>query len=331
VTTSIYNTSYPYGTNGNCGTSNSSGNVAAPTITYINPVSGGVGTSVTVIGSGFTTSNNTVHFGTGIITNLGSNDGQSVSFTIPSTLTGYGSSNIGLGIYEVSVTNGNGYTTNIAPFTVTALGTNGSSPSITNVNGPTSLAAGSVGTWTVTITNPNSSSITVTPNWGDSSTYQYNGSSITPQAINAYGTATLTFTHVYSVNGTYSVSFSATNSAGTQTSTARTVVVTGSTGNNGGTPTVSYVSPNSAYVGNQVTIYGSNFASSDTIMFGSGAISNVTSNGSSITFTVPSYVGPYCAPGNACPQYVVSITPGTYNLSVMDSYGTSNAVSFTVL
>ena len=84
--------------------------------------------------------------------------------------------------------------------------------------------------------------------------------------------------------------------------------------------------------GQQVTIYGSNFASTDTIDFGNGAIQNVYSqNGTSLTFTVPSSVGPYCAPGTACPQYLISITPGTYNVSVMDQNGTSNEIPFTVL
>jgi hypothetical protein len=333
--TSIYSTAYPYDAYGNCGTANPPGNTYAPTITYINPVSGSVGTSVTILGTGFTASGNTVHFGTGIITALSSNDGRSVSFTVPSALTGYGSQNTGLGVYNISVTNGSGFTTNVVPFTVTSLNSNGGSLSITSVNGPTSIPAGSIGTWTVTINNPNSTALTVTPNWGDSSVYpynQYNGvnTQSAPQTVYAGGTATLTFTHVYSTGGTYSISFSASNAGGTQTSVTRSVIVTGSNGYNG-IPAISYLSPNSAYVGAQVTIYGSNFASNDTIMFGSGAISSVTSNGSSITFTVPSYVGPYCAPGNACPQYVISITPGTYNVSVMTGNGTSNAVSFTVL
>ncbi len=327
-----YNNVYPYNNNqyGNCGTIGNTGNVYAPTVTYLSPVSGGVGTSVTVYGTGFTTSNNTVHFGTGIITNLGSNDGQSVSFVVPSVLTGFGSQNIGLGIYNISVTNGQGYSTNAVPFTVTSLGNNGSTVFFTSVNGPSSLPVGSAGTWTVTLNNPSNASVTVTPNWGDTNVYTYNSASA-PQSTYAPGTVTLTFTHVYSTSGTYNVSFTATSVNGTQTSASESVVVSGSSGYNG-VPAISYLSPNSGYIGQQVTVYGSNFASSETINFGTGAIQNFYSqNGTSLPFTVPSSVGRDCAPGTACPQYLISITPGTYNVSVMDQNGTSNAIPFTVL
>jgi len=325
-------TTYPYNTNnnyGNCGTTNPPSNVLSPTVTYLTPISGAVGTSVTILGSGFTTSGNTVHFGTGVIAGLISSNGQSVSFNVPTQLNGYGTQNTGLGIYNVSVTNGDGYSTNSLPFTVTSLGSNGSTVSITNVNGPSSIPAGTVGTWTVTVNNPSNTAVTVTPLWGDTNIYPYNGT-VVPQTSTQAGTVTLTFTHVYSTNGTYAVSFTASNGNGTQTSAAQTVVVTGSNGYNNGVPTISYISPNSGYVGQQVTIYGSNFASSNRINFGNGALQNVYSNGSIISFTVPSSVGPYCAPGTACPQYLISITPGTYNVSVMNSNGTSNIVPFTV-
>lgn len=331
--TTGYNTVYPYTNNGNygnCGVSSGSGNVYAPTIIYVSPLSGGTGTSVTIFGTGFTATGNTVHFGNGIITNLISTDGSTLSFTIPTQLNGFGTQNTGLGLYNLSVTNGDGYSTGVVPFTVTSLGnTTSGNVTITNVTGPSSLAVGVVGTWTVTLSNPTNSNVSVTPYWGDSNVYPYNGT-VVPQTTYSSGVVTLTFTHTYAATGTYNVSFNASNGNGSVTGPVMTVVVTGSTGY-GGTPSVSYLSPSSGYVGQQVTIYGSNFASSDTILFGNGAINNVTSNGSTITFTVPSYVGPYCASGTACPQYAISITPGTYNVSVMNSYGTSNTIAFNVL
>jgi hypothetical protein len=219
---------YPYNYNGyntgysNCVT-NPINNTQSPTIDHLSPVSGGVATPVTVYGSGFTTNGNTVHFGNAVIANLISSDGQSVSFTVPAQLNGYGSQNIGLGLYGVSVTNSLGYTSNVLPFTVT------------------------------------------------------------------------------SVLGT------------------------------SGTPTTSGVTPTSGHVATQVTIYGTNFTGNNTVNFGSGAIANVYSaNGTSIVFTIPSYVAPVCNTGYACPMYAQAITPGTYTMTVQNTNGTSNPISFLV-
>jgi hypothetical protein len=146
------------------------------------------------------------------------------------------------------------------------------------------------------------------------------------------GTQTLTFTHVYQTSGTYTITFTASNSSGVSSTYTATVVVSGSSTGYNGVPTVSYLSPNAAYVGQQVTIYGVNFQPSGMVVnFGSGVVQNVSSSGSSITLTVPSYTTPYCTPGLLCGVQPTQVTPGTYNVSVMDQYGTSNAVSFTVL
>lgn len=114
------NTYYPYNStygyiNGSC----LPPNTATPVINYLSPTFGAVGTSVSVYGTGFSTSGNTVHFGTGIITNLNSYDGRSVSFTVPNTLTGYGNQPITLSTYQVSVSNSAGITSGSVPFTVT--------------------------------------------------------------------------------------------------------------------------------------------------------------------------------------------------------------------
>ena len=49
-----------------------------------------------------------------------------------------------------------------------------------------------------------------------------------------------------------------------------------------------------------------------------------------LTFTVPSSLSPYCAPDSACPMYMRLATPGQYSVTVMNSNGTSNAITFTI-
>lgn len=99
-----------------------------------------------------------------------------------------------------------------------------------------------------------------------------------------------------------------------------------------------------------VTLGGDGFTSDNIIHFGGGAIVHVAAQqaifncpmmpagstggcgaySQTLTFTVPQSVGPYCRPGEACPMYMQLITDGTYNISVENSNGTSNAVTFTV-
>ncbi len=139
VTPSVPCSTYPYGLSGqgNCGTcvtypgfgygvmgtnfgtQNCSGGPIS--LSYLSPSEGAVNSQVTIYGSGFSSTGNTVRFGQGIIVNLNSFDGTSVSFTVPSQLTGYGSSQVYLATYYVSVTNATGNTSNALPFTVTSL------------------------------------------------------------------------------------------------------------------------------------------------------------------------------------------------------------------
>ena len=310
---------YPY--NYGCPTQ-----TGTPVITYLNPQSGGVGTSVTVYGSGFTTSNNTVHFGNGIVTSLGSSDGQSLSFIVPSQITGYGSQPIILGTYQVSVTNGNGVSSNSMPFNVTSTSGNTTTPTITSVSGPNSLASGQQGTWTMVVNTQGNSYTTISAYWGDTGNGYVNQAA--PQVV--YGTQTVTFTHAYVSAGTYTVNFTVSNQNGQSNTYTSSVIVSGSS-NYGGTPSINYLSPQSGHIGTQVTVYGSNFSTSgNTVYFGSGAIQNVYSSGNSLTFTVPSYTTPYCTPGLLCGVQPTQVLPGTYNISVMDQYGTSNSIPFTV-
>ncbi len=111
--------------------------------------------------------------------------------------------------------------------------------------------------------------------------------------------------------------------------------------------TLRAITPSSGPVGETVTLTGFGFTSDNIIHFGGGAIAHVPITSSiavacttdpscipgirqTLTFTVPSAVGPYCAPGMMCAMYMQEITPGTYTVYVQNSNGTSNAVSFTV-
>lgn len=303
-------------------------NQTTPSISYLTPTSGAVGTSVTVLGSGFSTSNNTVHFGNAVITGLTSPDNQSVSFVVPAQLSGYGTQPIQLGTYPVSVTNARGYTSNTAGFTVTSLGSS-AAPTITSINGPASVSVGQSATWTLVIYNPSTSYATVSVNWGDNAAYAQNTSS---QQLLAQGSQTLTFTHAYYSAGNYTATFTVSGNGGSNTTSA-SVSVYGTTNPPTANASISVVSPTAGSIGTTVTIYGSGFSSTGNVVrFGNGAIMNLPStNGSMITFIVPSYLAPYCPSGYACPQYAQMVTPGTYNISVQNANGSvSNSVPFTV-
>src|SRR3989344_6760905 len=189
----------------------------------INPASGAIGTSVTVYGGSFSRTNNTVHFGNGIIANLNSFDGTSLSFTVPSTISGYGYQPIGLGTYNVSVTNAAGQTSNAVPFTITSIGSGTTgAPTITSVTGPTSLAVNTQGTWTISVNNNQANSYTTTKvNWGDKNVY---GASLSAeQTTYVQGNQTLTFAHTYATAGTYTVTFTVTGVNGLSNTSTVTV------------------------------------------------------------------------------------------------------------
>ena len=109
-------------------------------------------------------------------------------------------------------------------------------------------------------------------------------------------------------------------------------------------------SPTSGVVGTTVTLTGSGFTNSNTVLMdGNVAASNVSATSfatpvacnpfaasctggaqQTVTFTIPSALAPYCTPGFACPQYMRLLTPAQYQITVLNSNGTSNAITFTV-
>ncbi len=312
---------YPYN---NCNNQNN----GSLQISYLSPSSGGIGSTVTVVGSGFTATGNSVRFGNGIISNLLSSNGTSITFTVPSQLTGFGTQFVGLGVYNVSVTNGNGATSNAVPFTVTSV-SGGSAPTITSVTGPFSLAVGTQGTWTLQLSNPNTSYVTSSVNWGD----QYVSGAVASQPQTTYmqGTQTVSFSHSYAQSGTYTITFTVTNASGQQNTATATVTV-GSTGV--GSVVLNNVTPTSGRVGQQVVLQGSGFSLNDnTVRFGIGGTQHLQSqNGTSIYYTIPAFVSP-CdlqTAGTVCAQYSQQIVPGPVQISVSNGSATSNVLMFQV-
>lgn len=319
------NTYYNYAYNAPC----AGGNAGVPAISYLSPVLGGVGTSVTVFGSGFSSTGNTVHFGNGIISNLTSYDGFSVSFVVPSSLSGFGYQPIGLGTYNVSVTNNAGITSNTVPFSITSLGASGA-PSVTNVSGPTSLGTGVSGTWSVTVQNPGNAFLSVSANWGDTGNGYVNMAA--PQTTSVAGATTFTFTHTYFATGNYNITFNLGSGTGQTAISSATVYVSGSA--NSGSVVLSSLSPNSGSIGTQIMLTGSGFTGDNTVHFGAGGTMHLTSQSNTyLYYTIPSYLSPcdVTPSGNVCAQYLQQVTPGMYQIYVTNQNGTSQTLSFQVI
>jgi hypothetical protein len=208
---------------------------------------------------------------------------------------------------------------------VTSLGTTGN-PTISSVNGPNSLGVGVTGTWTINVNTPGSGYSTVSVTWGDTGNGYVNQAA--PQQVYG-GSQTLTFTHAYYASGTYTVTFTLSNQYGQSTSASATVQVTGS--GSAGTVSLTSMSPTSGRVGTQIALTGSNFTSDNTVHFGVGGTVHVPSyNGTTIYFTVPSYIS-QCdvMPGTQC-FAATPVTPGVYQVYVQNSLGQSTMQNFTV-
>ncbi len=168
---------------------NGIGNVQAPTISYLSPNSGAVGTSVTIYGTGFNSScniysvcptkpassANTINFGNAVIPFVYANNGTSITFTVPSSNTcglGQMCTQVIPGTYQVSVNNSNGVS-NSVNFTVT--GNPVPSPVIYSFYAvPLTINSGQSTTLTWSSQNTNYCSIDYPGN--PSGVYQLNGS-----------------------------------------------------------------------------------------------------------------------------------------------------------
>lgn len=95
-------------------------------------------------------------------------------------------------------------------------------------------------------------------------------------------------------------------------------------------PFIQSISPSSGQVGTTVTVFGYGFTNNSTVSFGGSSIGNVySSNGTSLTFTIPQYTS-VCPPGAYCIMMARQVTPGVYSIYIQNQNGMSNTVNFTV-
>ena len=131
VTASVVNNACVY--NKVCQNQTSTASTAAPVISALTPSSGPIGSQVTIAGSGFAPTGNTVHFDVYTFPSVAAaNNGTSLAFTVPPTVYyNYCPQNsmcpnfvinTAPGAHTVNVSNANG-TSNSVTFTVTAAGT----------------------------------------------------------------------------------------------------------------------------------------------------------------------------------------------------------------
>ncbi len=153
-------------------------------------------------------------------------------------------------------------------------------------------------------------------------------------------------------NGTYHIQVSNSNGISNQASVTVNVASCGTTNTTGvgcnlqtNAPVISSVSPTSASIGTNVTINGSGFTSVDSTVYIDGYSSTantlyaiqpiaVSSNGTAITFTLPTYSSPRCglqgtSVGVGCPAPSL-IAPGSHVLNVKNGNGVSNSIIMTV-
>jgi len=198
-------------------------------IDAIAPVKGPVGTDVTLTGTGFA-DDSTVRFGTGMIKDASvSDDGTSLSFTIPSDMGAYCKPGtpcplyailVKPGTYDVTVQNGDTQS-NAVSFKVTA-GSNvpADRVSISGIDAPASLAVGQDGTWTVNADTNVSGNLHYSVVWGDE-----NATANRPMLMSATTQSSATFTHAYSSKGTYAPKFTVSDDNGHSASVSASVVV----------------------------------------------------------------------------------------------------------
>jgi len=100
-------------------------------------------------------------------------------------------------------------------------------PVISGITAPTQLSLNQTGTWTVSASDPQNSSLSYSINWGDNvcpAGYVCSNASASTQFVQQ-----ASFTHSYATAGTYTVSVTVKNSAGLTAQSSATVNVTGGT------------------------------------------------------------------------------------------------------
>jgi hypothetical protein len=98
-------------------------------------------------------------------------------------------------------------------------------------------------------------------------------------------------------------------------------------------PVLTSMTPSQAAVGDSITLKGSGFAAKDNgIKIGSGYLNGVASTGAaSLTFILPSALSA-CPPGTeVCIALAIPVTPGAYQVAVVNTDGTSNTLPLQVV
>ena len=299
-------------------------NTVAPKILSLTPSSGLVGTEVVIKGEKINVGDDKIYFKGSLVSqkNTNADVDNRLYFKVPSSFTPCGVGTDGLcriasqpvtpGIYDIVVVNKNG-TSNSRDFTVkgevsTDLEiTNFYAKDYTFANG-SSIGMGRKLVWTST----GAEYCEASGAW--SGTRPVNGE----QAI-GFMSQPLTYTLKCYNNKGLSVSKSVTDpSTGTPQ-----------------TPVISSISPSSVIVGTQVTLTGERInTGSPMIIFGNGVIApdSIKTNDSYLTFTVPASMPRYCSllSEMACTDDMISVTPGSYTVKVVNSLGTSNGKSVSV-
>ncbi|HEV7702149.1 MAG TPA: IPT/TIG domain-containing protein [Candidatus Paceibacterota bacterium] len=209
-------------------------------------------------------------------------------------------------------------------------------PIISGVSGPQSLNVNQQGTWTITASSATGGNLSYSVVWGDMVYIPESGIKfdVTQQSA--------TFTHSYSLPGTYTPQFTVTSANTINCITAPCPSNAGSAqaslsvnvgGISASSPVITSISPVSGRVGTKITITGKDFASTgNSVKFGKGYINGLDSNtdGTSITFTLPSGMGVCRGDAEICIALAMQVSPGTYEVSVWNTHNTSNLAYFTV-
>jgi mono/diheme cytochrome c family protein len=230
----------------------------APTITSFSPTNGVVGTTVTIVGTNFSTTatGNTVKFN-GIAATVSTATTTSLAVSVP---TGATTGNITVTVGGQTATSSASYT--VTPAVIPA-------PTITSF----SPANGAVGT-TVTITGTNFSTIVA------DNTVKFNGTTATVSAASATSLTVAVPTGATTGSITVAVGGKTATSASNYTVTA--VVLPA--------PTITSFSPTTGVVGTTVTITGTNFsttATNNTVKFNGIPATVSAATTTSLTVDVP--------------------------------------------
>lgn len=196
-------------------------------------------------------------------------------------------------------------------------------PVINGVDSPSTLSVNQTGTWTVRASDSTGGGLSYSVVWGDETQYAQTSSM---SAVNNNFVQSTSFTHLYSQAGVYTPRFTVRGSNGLTAQLSVSVQVTGQSTYS---PVITSISPSSGPYGTVVTVYGSGFTRyNNSINYAgrSAAVASVESiSGTSLQFTIPATP---CSSGMMCAQVVME--PGTYQVSVTNQNGTSNAVNFTL-